>query len=248
MGRNAFSFSFTSTPSRSNSTLLFLSHSSLSPYPSLSTISRSFSLSVCLTAPEPKRAQILKMRLLRFLAPFLLPALIGASSIAATGELSTRRHDAIVRARSSGNDLLLDRDLEARQQIPQGQCALPGQNGLPSVGCGSKPGKCNENTCDGTSLPGAPLGICTNSFPGCTCLSVCGGSPGACNLKNGCNGVNSPTGGLGMCQGGILNGCTCTSVCGSSVNSCSINGCNGAPNSNGVKTCTTGDFNGCLCQ
>ncbi|RFU33685.1 hypothetical protein B7463_g2663, partial [Scytalidium lignicola] len=108
--------------------------------------------------------------------------------------------------------------------------------------CGSVPGACNQNGCQGTNGLYGETGICNGNFQGCACASVCGFTSGPCN-QNSCQGINALGGQLGVCTAGDFNGCQCASVCGATNGPCNSNGCEGV---NGV--CTAGDFNGCACN
>lgn len=76
----------------------------------------------------------------------------------------------------------------------------------------------------------------------------CGDKNGKCD-KNGCNGVNDPNGGLGVCLSGDYAGCPCESVCGGAVNACDANGCKGLNDwtEEGPGLCTAGAYKGCKC-
>ncbi|KAH6664843.1 hypothetical protein B0J14DRAFT_606814 [Halenospora varia] len=112
---------------------------------------------------------------------------------------------------------------------------------FPRQACGSTPGPCNKNNCQGISKQDGSLGVCTVAFKGFSCTSTCSNNLGDCN-KNGCAGTNSLGGGRGFCTAGDFKGCTCNSVCSDDSKACDANGCNGV---NGF--CTAGDFNGCPC-
>ena len=104
--------------------------------------------------------------------------------------------------------------------------------------CGDKDGPCAATDCKGQD------GVCTTGpSEGCDCDSSCGNLDiGDCNA-NGCNGVNSPSVGMGMCTSTALANCPCNNICPSKNVACSDSQCKG---SNGV--CTAGQYNGCNCS
>lgn len=102
--------------------------------------------------------------------------------------------------------------------------------------CGDHDGSCDSNGCAGKN------GFCTSGgLKGCPCGGQCGNLESKSCSDNGCNGVNLPDEGFGICTG-AFKGCACLLTCGPTPGSCSKNGCNGA---NGK--CTAGAFNGCSC-
>src|ERR1700761_3917875 len=77
--------------------------------------------------------------------------------------------------------------------------------------CGSIPGPCNLNGCQGQNDPNGGLGVCTaGEFAGCTCASVCGVDfIGFCN-QNDCSGIiNNQDASRGTCIAGDFRGCPC---------------------------------------
>ncbi|KAF2868638.1 hypothetical protein BDV95DRAFT_642281 [Massariosphaeria phaeospora] len=102
--------------------------------------------------------------------------------------------------------------------------------------CGDKDGSCSDNGCAGKG------GVCTaGGLKGCSCDNQCGNLESKSCSANGCNGINLPDEGFGVCTGSFA-GCACLLTCGATPGSCSKNGCNGS----GGK-CTAGAFNGCAC-
>src|SRR6266516_1466798 len=68
----------------------------------------------------------------------------------------------------------------------------------------------------GINRIGGEPGVCTAGvYEGCTCLSICDDTDGAC-AANGCQGIQREDG-KWRCTAGQYNGCSCESKCGNAI-------------------------------
>jgi hypothetical protein len=122
-----------------------------------------------------------------------------------------------------------------------GICTAGDYLGCPCISlCGDKDGDCSSNGCNGLA------GVCQGGdSQGCPCGTACGNLESQGCDQYGCNGINVPDMGLGICTG-AYNGCSCQLVCPEPDVVCSDPNCNGTLNgANWV--CSSGTYSGCYC-
>ena len=114
--------------------------------------------------------------------------------------------------------------------------------------CGTTPGDCSKNGCQGINIQAYYKAICTaGKYVGCGCQYTC--KSGIQCSDSQCRGINNPINKGGTCMAGKYAGCDCKSVCGKTNGPCNQNSCAGLNNVRGMQgVCTNGKYNGCFCN